>query len=60
MRQDGTCLDFGDSSDSALNTELLNDALESGEPGYIKAALGIVARSEGMTKTPCERPPFWH
>jgi len=31
-------------------TELLNDALESGEAGYIAAALGVIARSEGMTK----------
>ena len=30
--------------------ELLNDALESGEPRYIKTALGTAARSEGMTK----------
>ncbi len=29
--------------------ELLKDALESGEAGYIAAALGVVARSEGMT-----------
>lgn len=30
--------------------ELLNDAFESGEPGYVTVALGVVARSEGMTK----------
>ncbi|WP_339691153.1 addiction module antidote protein [uncultured Parasphingorhabdus sp.] len=29
--------------------ELLNDALESGDAGYIANALGVVARSEGMT-----------
>jgi probable addiction module antidote protein len=29
--------------------ELLNDALDSGEAGYIAAALGAIARSEGMT-----------
>ncbi|QJB68691.1 addiction module antidote protein [Parasphingorhabdus halotolerans] len=29
--------------------DLLNDALESGEAGYIANALGVVARSEGMT-----------
>jgi probable addiction module antidote protein len=29
--------------------ELLNDALESGHLPYISNALGIVARSEGMT-----------
>ena len=29
--------------------ELLNDALESGDTGYIANALGVVARSEGMT-----------
>ncbi len=30
--------------------DTLNDALESGEAGYIAVALGAVARSEGMTK----------
>ena len=30
--------------------DTLNDALESGEPGYIAAALGAAARSEGMGK----------
>jgi probable addiction module antidote protein len=30
--------------------ELLNDAFESGHSGYIARALGVVARSEGMTK----------
>ena len=30
--------------------EILNDALESGEPGYVTVVLGVVARSEGMTK----------
>lgn len=30
--------------------ELLNDALESGDSGYIANALGVVARSEGMTR----------
>ena len=30
--------------------ELLNDAFESGHPPYIANVLGIVARSEGMTK----------
>ena len=29
---------------------LLNDALESGEPGYFAVALGVIARSEGMSK----------
>jgi probable addiction module antidote protein len=29
--------------------ELLSDALESGETGYVAAALGAIARSEGMT-----------
>ena len=29
--------------------ELLNDAFDSGHAGYIANALGIVARSEGMT-----------
>ena len=30
--------------------ELLNDAFESGHPPYITNVLGVVARSEGMTK----------
>jgi probable addiction module antidote protein len=30
--------------------ELLNDALESGHAGYIANALGVISRSEGMTK----------
>ena len=30
--------------------DLLNDALESGHAGYISKALGVAARSEGMTK----------
>jgi len=30
--------------------DTLNDALESGEAGYIAVALGVIARSEGMTK----------
>ncbi|MEK6541824.1 MAG: addiction module antidote protein [Pseudomonadota bacterium] len=30
--------------------DTLNDALESGESGYVAVALGVVARSEGMTK----------
>lgn len=30
--------------------ELLNDALESGHAGYIANALGVAARSEGMSK----------
>lgn len=29
---------------------LLSDALESNHPGYIAAALGVVAKSRGMTK----------
>ncbi|MDL2352957.1 MAG: putative addiction module antidote protein [Pseudomonadota bacterium] len=30
--------------------ELLNDAFESGHAEYIASALGVAARSEGMTK----------
>jgi probable addiction module antidote protein len=30
--------------------DLLNDALESGHVSYIANALGVIARSEGMTK----------
>ena len=30
--------------------DLLNDALESGHAGYISKALGVAARSEGMTR----------
>ena len=29
--------------------ELLNDALQSGHPGYIADALGTIARARGMT-----------
>lgn len=36
-------------SDPADVIELLNDALHSGEAGYIAHALGVAARSEGMT-----------
>lgn len=30
--------------------DLLNDALESGHAGYITRALGVAAKSKGMTK----------
>jgi probable addiction module antidote protein len=30
--------------------DLLNDAFESGHAGYISRALGVAARSEGMSK----------
>lgn len=30
--------------------EILNDAFESGEPGYVAVVLGTIARSEGMTR----------
>ena len=30
-------------------TELLNDALASGDAGYIANALGVIARARGMT-----------
>ena len=30
--------------------ELLNDALDSGDAGYIANALGIIARARGMTE----------
>jgi len=30
--------------------DLLNDALETGHADYIASALGVIARSEGMTK----------
>ena len=30
--------------------DLLNDAFESGEAGYITVAIGVAARSEGMSK----------
>jgi probable addiction module antidote protein len=38
---------FGDAEGQA---ELLRDALASGDTGYIKHALGIVARARGMTQ----------
>ncbi|CAA9482146.1 MAG: hypothetical protein AVDCRST_MAG91-81 [uncultured Sphingomonadaceae bacterium] len=31
-------------------TELLNDALQSGHPGYIARALGTIARARGMSE----------
>jgi probable addiction module antidote protein len=34
----------------ADQTELLADALKTGEAGYIAAALGTIARAQGMTK----------
>lgn len=30
--------------------ELISDALQSGEAGYVAAALGAIARSKGMSK----------
>ncbi|MCF4166488.1 putative addiction module antidote protein [Zavarzinia compransoris] len=30
--------------------ELVNDAFESGDPRYVAAALGTIARARGMTK----------
>lgn len=30
--------------------ELISDALQSGESGYVAAALGAIARSKGMSK----------
>lgn len=39
--------EFLDSSEAQL--ELLQDALDSGETGYVAHALGIVARARGMT-----------
>src|ERR1700680_4776486 len=35
--------------DPASQAELLNDALETGDAGYIANALGIIARARGMT-----------
>ncbi|MDO9414906.1 addiction module antidote protein [Pararhizobium sp.] len=32
------------------HSELLHDAFESGDAGYIAAALGVVARAKGMTQ----------
>ena len=34
--------------------ELLADAVESGEAGYIAAALGVIARARGMSKVAAE------
>jgi probable addiction module antidote protein len=36
--------------DPASQTELLSDAFESGDAGYIAHALGVVARARGMTE----------
>ena len=35
-------------TDQASQAELINDALETGDHGYIAAALGVVARARGM------------
>jgi len=32
------------------HTELLNDALASGDAGYVAQALGVIARARGMTE----------
>lgn len=36
--------------DAASQAELVTDAFESGDAGYIAHALGIVARARGMTQ----------
>jgi probable addiction module antidote protein len=36
-------------TDPAAQAELLNDAFESGDAGYIANALGTIARAKGMT-----------
>ena len=35
-------------TDTDSQAELINDALASGDPGYIANALGVVARARGM------------
>ena len=35
---------------AAAQEELLNDALASGDAGYIGEALGVIARARGMTE----------
>jgi probable addiction module antidote protein len=35
--------------DAESQAELLSDAFESGDAGYIRHALGVVARARGMT-----------
>ena len=37
-------------NDSESQAELLADAFESGDAGYIAQALGVVARARGMTQ----------
>lgn len=37
-------------SSPASQAELLNDALETGDAGYIAHALGVIARARGMTE----------
>jgi probable addiction module antidote protein len=37
-------------TDATSQTELINDALETGDPAYIAHALGIVARARGMSQ----------
>lgn len=36
--------------DAAAQAELLADAVESGDAGYIATALGVIARARGMSK----------
>jgi probable addiction module antidote protein len=36
--------------DPGSQADLLSDAFESGDPGYIAHALGVVARARGMTE----------
>ena len=35
---------------ASAQTELLEDAFQSGEAAYIAAALGVIARAQGMTQ----------
>jgi probable addiction module antidote protein len=37
-------------SSPQAQTELLNDALASGNAGYVAQALGVIARARGMTE----------
>lgn len=37
-------------TDAASQAELITDAFESGDAGYVAHALGVVARARGMTQ----------
>jgi hypothetical protein len=45
-------------TDAEAQLELLTDALQSGDAGYIAAAIGTVAREAGVSSPPDRRSGF--